>query len=753
MVSVGSKALASTTSMDYESYKHGSRRSNKGMSRKPNKGGVGSHTYHSNKPSTLKDTNTFFTSPSRVRKQVDPETTKYFSEIANLFESDGVELEERSVLCANALEETRGREFEIATDYILSHTLETILQGCDVDHLCAFLQSCANDFPFIAMDRSGSHVAETAIKSLSVHLQYEDVHPLVEGALTMICKVIAANSVDVMRNCYGSHVLRTLLCLCKGVPLDQSGYYFSKSATVLAERLNMKEFPSKIHDATNFQSGFPNLLNLLVSEMIKHATKCIKTLQVDRFSSLVFQTTLRVLAGNNEELLRIIPILLGCTDKNNAEGNYIATTIVPALLNLLKESEFCHLMEAVLEVSPDALFNELFTKLFRNSLFELSSHQHGNFVVQALISHASNQNLMDLIWEELGPNMEDLLKMGRSGVVASLIAASERLHINEHKCCKVLAETVCLADESPKWIVPRLLFLDSYFTCEDKSNWSWQSGAKMHVMGSLILQAIFRFRSEYIQPYITSITSMEVAHVLEAVRDARGSHVIEAFLCSGASGKQKCKLVTKLRRHFGELALNSSGAFTIEKCFTACNLSLREAIVSEVLAVRSELSKTKQGSYLSRKLDVDGFAANPHHWRSKQTSKESTYKDFYATFGSSDAKSTKNDDFLADTSSNISNPKAVKEVRKEIDQSLGSGAPFLSMHGSKRNAKKAKQKNKKNVQIGGDDDNSSRKKKRSDKEKVESGYDIAASATAMKTVKKRQRDGEVSEASTKKLKA
>lgn len=63
------------------------------------------------------------------------------------------------------------------------------------------------------------------------------------------------------------------------------------------------------------------------------------------------------------------------------------------------------------------------------------------------------------------------------------------------QCCEVLAKTVCLADDSPKWIVPRLLFLDSYFTCEDKSNWSWRSGARMNVMGSLILQAIFRFKS------------------------------------------------------------------------------------------------------------------------------------------------------------------------------------------------------------------------------------------------------------------
>lgn len=143
------------------------------------------------------------------------------------------------------------------------------------------------------------------------------------------------------------------------------------------------------------------------------------------------------------------------------------------------------------------------------------------------------------------------------------------------------------------------------------------------------------------------------------------------------------------------------------------------------------------------------YAANPDHWRSKQASKESTYKDFYTMFGSSDTKLTKNDAFLADTSNNKSNKKTVKEMSKEIDQSLGSGAPFLSTQNFKKNPKKEKHKSKKNAQTSGDDDNSNRKKKRSNKEKVESGFDIAAK----KTLKKRRRDDDLSEASLKKVKA
>lgn len=282
MVSVGSKAMGHHVH-DCESHRRNKKKQHQHQHQQhhPNKGGGSS--FHSNKRT--------FTPASRVRKQIDPETTTYFSEIANRLESEEVELEERSLICANALEETRGKEFEIATDYILSHTLETILQGSDVDSLCAFLKTCANDFPSIATDQSGSHVAQTAINSLALHLQ----DPLVEDALTIICKVIAANSVDVMCNCYGSHVLRSLLCLCKGVPLDKTGYYMSKSTTALADRFNFKDFPSKKDDAADFQSGYPNLLRSLVSEMLKQARKCIKALQVDQFSSLVFQACFNVL--------------------------------------------------------------------------------------------------------------------------------------------------------------------------------------------------------------------------------------------------------------------------------------------------------------------------------------------------------------------------------------------------------------------------------------------------------------------------
>jgi nucleolar protein 9 len=123
------------------------------------------------------------------RKRVDPETAKYFMEISNLFDNKEIDSDERSTICANALEETKGKELELATDAMISHILQTLIGGCEFDLLCMFLLNCIESFPVIAMDKSGSHVAEAALKSLATHLEDESSRPMIEDILNMICKV------------------------------------------------------------------------------------------------------------------------------------------------------------------------------------------------------------------------------------------------------------------------------------------------------------------------------------------------------------------------------------------------------------------------------------------------------------------------------------------------------------------------------------------------------------------------------------
>lgn len=126
-------------------------------------------------------------------------------------------------------------------------------------------------------------------------------------------------------------------------------------------------------------------------------------------------------------------------------------------------------------------------------------------------------------------------------------------------------------------------------------------------------------------------------------------------------------------------------------------------------------------------LYCNRFANRPDQWKSKQASKQSAYKEFYATFGSSETKSSKSDSFLADTSKSTSFPKGLNKMRKEIDHHLG----------SQKNAKNKK------LHVGSESAGAYRKT-------TESGNQIPFLSVEMK--KKRRRDDKPSKGSRKKLK-
>ncbi|KAL8136860.1 hypothetical protein V2J09_002861 [Rumex salicifolius] len=608
---------------------------------------------------------------SFIRKQVDPEAANYFREIAEILECGNVDVEERPYVCGNALEEARGKEVELATDQITSFTLQTLLEGCDVDNLCLFLRSCAKNFAHISTDSCGSHVAETALNSLAVHVQDEEYYSTIKESLTLICQNMASKPIDVMCDCYGSHVLRSLLCVCKGVH-SNSEFHTAKSATVLSQRLNLRADKAETSNSQFVHQGFPELLKFLVSEMLKCSKADIAILQRDQYSSL---TALRLLAGQDEELLSIIPVILGCGTENTEEGRLITSSEVQNIKNLIKENAFSHLMEIILEVAPDVLYDEIFDKVFKDSLFDLSCHPSANFAVQALISYSRSKSHIKVICVELGSKFKDLLELGKAGVVASIISATQKIQTNEDKCSKALADSVTSGNEPPKHIVPRLLFLDSYINCRDKANWSWASSSRVHFMGSLILQLIFKYPSQYIQPYIKSIITMESDHVTKVAKDVGGARVIESFLSSNAADKHKKKLVGKLKGHFGELAMHPSGSFTVSKCFSVSDVPLREAIVSELVTIQKELSKTKQGPGLVKSFDVDGYNRRPEQWRTSQNSKISVYKDFLAEFDtekSSGPPNKKNKTTFLDDSKKGTQQGDMKKLRQEINYSLAS---------------------------------------------------------------------------------
>ncbi|KAJ1280283.1 hypothetical protein BS78_04G219600 [Paspalum vaginatum] len=622
-----------------------------------------------------------------LRKRVDPETAKYFMEISNLFDNKEIDLEERSTICANALEETRGKELELATDAVISHTLQVLVEGCELELLCTFLHNCVESFPVIAMDKNGSHVAEAALKSLATHLEDEISRVMIEEILNKICKVIAADAAKVMSSCYGSHVLRTLLCLCKGVPLESlQDFHTTKRSAILAERLSCGTNQSSGRVPKNFENGFSAMFKSFVREMLHSAKADIATLRVDKNSSLVLQTALKLSLGDDNELHHIISILLGY-DEDHTVLNGDCSEKKEEIVTLLEETSYSHLLEVIVEVAPEKLCNSMLVGTLRGSLFAISSHYCGNYVVQALISSAKTSDQMNQIWEELGPKMKELLELGKTGVVASILAACQRLETYRLESSQALAAALSSDSESPDSIVAHILFLERYL--RERSYWTWPLAEKMSVLGCLMLQSIFQYPHQYIRPYVASLLAMPDDQIVQISKDSGGSRVLESFLGSSATAKRKFKVFGKLQGHYGEISMNPSGSFLVEKCFTASNFSHKEAIVAELLAVQSELSKTRHGFHLLKKLDVDRYSRRPDQWRASQNSKETTHRKFEVEFGAY-SKSVGQTSGEKLSSEGPTKKRKQKEKPDKITEDASNTRPDFSQEGNNKRPKPTK---------------------------------------------------------------
>ncbi|KAL6515622.1 hypothetical protein OROHE_018656 [Orobanche hederae] len=157
---------------------------------------------------------------------------------------------------------------------------------------------------------------------------------------------IVANPVDIMCNCYGSHVLRRLLCLCKGAPAYSLEFHSTKPSIVLAERLNMRSSNLDSHELHQSQP-FPDQLKFLMSELLNPSRTDIAVLQKNQYSSLVLQTALKLLAGE-EELSLLIPVLLGCRTDNVSDGDFVVVPPVKKILRLVEDNAYSHLLEHIL---------------------------------------------------------------------------------------------------------------------------------------------------------------------------------------------------------------------------------------------------------------------------------------------------------------------------------------------------------------------------------------------------------------------
>ncbi|KAI5071007.1 hypothetical protein GOP47_0013258 [Adiantum capillus-veneris] len=542
-----------------------------------------------------------------TRKKVDAETLQYFEEINSLL-GTGTQVEdteERMVLIENALEETHGKECELACEKSCSRVLEMLVLSSDSTQVASFLHRLSPSFLLVSTDAAGSHVAEALLKSASVILHEHDTEAAwfktFDQAFTIICQVLGENIEEVICNCYGSHVVRSLLSVLSGVTLELS--HKGSRGGGLSSRLSLSENP-----AASIKQGdmiFPHLLQLFSRRILGAAKERTIQLCMDPFASPVLQALLRVLAGERALVREALYILLG-SDKEGA--NEEGKSSNQNLRQLMFDNYGSHLVEVMLEVASDHTYQEMFQQILTPHLLEYAVHPSANFVVQALIISMRSHNQVASLLSVLKPNFWTLIRGKRAGIITSLLKVCKKYQSSEQEVCSSLAKALNLDAASSSCLVLRLLFLEGYASSNGSKDWKPLLKERMSVLGCAMLQLIFTFPTECNQLFWLSWLNMEPAEILATIKDPGGCRVVESFLSSEIPSKHKNRLIAKLKGHFAELASQMLSAFTVEKCFRAGTIDLKEAIVSELVAIQSDLAKSKHGPHYIKRFDIIGDA-------------------------------------------------------------------------------------------------------------------------------------------------
>ncbi|KAG0588969.1 hypothetical protein KC19_2G281800 [Ceratodon purpureus] len=587
------------------------------------------------------------------RGQVDAETQQYYAEINEMVGEGGgtvVDEEERAMVIANALDESRGKELQLACNPACGRVLEVLLSGCDTLNAALFLERCTEVFGSMSLDPGGSHVAEAALKALAYALQGSNVrsqewYPAVERTLSRICEALGEGFTgsDLINSRYGSHVLRQLISLCSGIPIEtlsKSGAG-GKGNNSLAERLGTKGSKFKGGGAARLRGHrFGDQLHVLVGNLLKSCEGKMEELRSSSAGGPALQFMLRALEGDEEAVTHSIQLMLECAgEEEPKEGLVLETASVDKIVDMIQDSSSSHLMEVMLQVASDTLYLEMFQRFFRHRLLQLSVHPSANFVVQALIASARHPGQVTMMLEELENSFSEIFGERRGTVVGALLAACLRFRIKQREICRALTRAINPDTPSPNRIVPRMLFLEGLSgTGRFPPEWKAPFGSRMSVLGCAMLQTAFSYPEDCCQQFCASMAAQEPNDVLEAVRDPGGSRVIEAFLSSVAAPmKHKHRLIAKLKGHFAELALSPICSYTVEKCFQIGDIKLKEMIAAELALSQSELSKTRHGPYLLKRCDIASYAKGPEQWRMRESSKQGT-REAYANIFQADAE-------------------------------------------------------------------------------------------------------------------
>lgn len=572
----------------------------------------------------------------------------------------------------NVFAQTNEQEVHLASNQIVCKVLESLIGFVDAVNLERFFNVFADNFRPVCSDRFASHVLQkmveiaflralgksslknvgdntdsaeqpsapkrpktevTAFSEESYNGEADfsaDHRKQCSKFVERVSKFLLNNLEDFVWDPCANHIMRTSILSLAGVHVAKVA--FEKGGADMAKNRKLynvpdewldvlKEFPQRLEMWPQF-SDFPyQELSSALLGVICVALRPTDKQLLKHFGKKILMESFLKIEQSDEEKDKKIEIMdddeepsqkiekVGGKNVEDAEGEKTCPTV--KLPKVFEYQSAVILLETLITIAGPKLLTQLYAMLFTGRLSLLAREQLTNFAVQKLLQNIKEKEDFENVFNELVNDVEDLLKIGHTGVVEALVGACLRIGSKQAQSI-VSLQTALHTPASDKQKVK------SFFHCLIKLKpyevTQADNSAFVHLHGSLIVQHILRFNKPIF--LVNCILDTPAEQLVIIFNTPNGSHIVDAFLQSKYIGeKSREKFIRYMEGFYVDLATSKFGSRVVDSCFAAAQESQKARIVKELADKANLLKSTPFGRLLYNKFRVETYRLSVTQWK------------------------------------------------------------------------------------------------------------------------------------------
>ncbi|KAJ2521056.1 Nucleolar protein 9, partial [Coemansia sp. RSA 2049] len=580
---------------------------------------------------------------------VNPDLQKYLKGCEGMLDNQAFEsAEDREIFVNNVYSEIKGCELQLTTDHECSRILEKLFPISSNYQIRRFLSLMQEDIIKLVVHRFSSHTIQTLLLLSAIAVVSEmrgetsdgfaevaandedngpqEIRtelPAFEELVLNIVNALSEQWSNMMANEYASHILRVLLLVLAGKPIEdqknsKSAIKSKRSAKYMEDKngapISHRLLSEKRAVPESFGHALENLLSSVGNSMSDYTARG-STNSVVGSPVLQLMLELQEASPDFEKPGSLLDkCLMGLisdssANKTNPRRNAYIEMMVEDVVG-------SHFLQTVVRTASAQLFQIIYDQYFAGKIRTLAFHPISNFVVQSVFACAKNEQQLDHMVKEAGPIFGDLLFKNRPGVVRALIDSAVRLQLNPKNIIGAIYNGLdANTQEERNELINLLAFLIKYpdFVKADYNKLPFK------IQGSLIIQSILQLSGDGQGPLLESVLSQDPTRMRSWCKDPSGSRIIEAILASMQVPTRTKRLMReRFSGHYADLALDKYGSHVVDAAWKTADIAFKESIVQELLQKETQLQDSRSGRIILRNCGIEYYKRRADQWRERE---------------------------------------------------------------------------------------------------------------------------------------